>query len=497
MPFTTSVVADQPAGFATPLLAVAVPAGSQPASLAGLDAQAGGALARLYASGDFAGKKDEQALLHPGGAAARILLLGLGKPEETGRTGLRRAAAAAAKRARTIGVPSLGFFLAPEARGSLTARESGQVIAEGLPFGQWHYAEMKQPPEEKKPVLEQAVVLAPADTADVMAGHQVGAAIAAGQAVTRDLQVLPGNVCTPSYLARHAGDLVRRHGIKGTVLDLAAIRAEKMGGLLAVAQGSAEEPKFIVLEYEGAAGPPIVLVGKGITFDTGGISIKPADKMEDMKYDMSGAAAVLGLFEMLGRLKPKIHVVGLIPTTENMPSGTAVKPGDVVTSHLGKTIEIINTDAEGRLILCDALSYARRFQPACVVDVATLTGAVVVALGHVASGVMGTDDALVEELRRAGDRGGERVWPLPLWDEYRDLIKSDIADVKNSGGRPAGSISAGWFLREFVSGYPWAHIDIAGTAYSDREDATRGKGPTGICMRLFAEFVLGRVSGER
>ena len=200
---------------------------------------------------------------------------------------------------------------------------------------------------------------------------------------------------------------------------------------------------------------------------------------------------------MLGRLQPKIHVVGLIPTTENMPSGTAVKPGDVVTSHLGKTIEIINTDAEGRLILCDALSYARRFQPACVVDVATLTGAVVVALGHVASGVMGTDDALVEELRRAGDRGGERVWPLPLWDEYRDLIKSDIADVKNSGGRPAGSISAGWFLREFVSGYPWAHIDIAGTAYSDREDATRGKGPTGTCMRLFAEFVLGRVSGER
>jgi leucyl aminopeptidase len=214
--------------------------------------------------------------------------------------------------------------------------------------------------------------------------------------------------------------------------------------------------------------------------------------MEDMKYDMSGAAAVLGTFEMLGRLKPKVRVVGLIPTTENMPSGTALKPGDVVKSHLGKTIEIINTDAEGRLILCDALSYARRFAPACVVDVATLTGAVVVALGHFASGVMGTDEALVEELRKAGDRAGERVWPLPLWEEYRELIKSDIADVKNSGGRPAGSISAGWFLREFTEGYPWAHLDIAGTAYSDREDATRVKGPTGVCMRLFAEFVLGR-----
>ena len=238
-----------------------------------------------------------------------------------------------------------------------------------------------------------------------------------------------------------------------------------------------------------------MLVGKGVTFDTGGISIKPAQNMEDMKYDMSGAAAVLGTFEMLGRLKPAVHVVGLIPSTENMPSGTAVKPGDVVTSHLGKTIEIINTDAEGRLILCDALSWARRYQPACVLDIATLTGAIVVALGHTAAGVMGTDDRLIEEVRAAGDRAGERVWPLPLWDEYRDLMKSDIADVKNAGGRPAGSISAGWFLREFVEGYPWAHLDIAGTAYTDREEPTRVKGPTGIGVRLFSELILAR-SGE-
>ncbi|MGH7514855.1 MAG: leucyl aminopeptidase family protein, partial [Gemmatimonadales bacterium] len=241
-----------------------------------------------------------------------------------------------------------------------------------------------------------------------------------------------------------------------------------------------------------------VLVGKGVTFDTGGISIKPAQNMEDMKYDMSGAAAVLGTFEMLGRLKPAVHVVGLIPTTENMPSGTAVKPGDVITSLSGKTIEVINTDAEGRLILCDALTYARRYRPACVLDIATLTGAIVVALGHTASGVMGTDDGLIEDVRRAGDRAGERVWPLPLWDEYRDLMKSDIADVKNAGGRPAGSISAGWFLREFVDGFPWVHLDIAGTAYTDREDATRVKGPTGIGVRLFSEFVLNRQgSGAR
>ncbi len=492
MPFTSSVVSAAASGHATPLLAVAVPQGTLPTSLADLDAQTGGALGRLYASGDFTGKKDEQALIHPGGPAARVLLLGLGKLEELGRTGIRRAAAAATKRGRTIGVSSVSFLLAAEGKGTVGAREAGQVIAEGLAYGQWNYMEMKQPPEEKKPLLTEAVLLAPTDTAEYTAGHAVGAAIAAGQAYTRGLQVLPGNVCTPSYLAAQAGELVRRHGFKGTVLDLAAIKAEKMGGLLCVAQGSAEEPKFIVLEYEGAKGAPVVLIGKGVTFDTGGISIKPADKMEDMKYDMSGAAAVLGTFEMLGRLKPKVRVVGLIPTTENMPSGTAVKPGDVVTTHFGKTIEIINTDAEGRLILVDALSYARRYEPACVLDAATLTGAVVVALGHVASGIMGTDDALLEEVRRAGDRSGERVWPLPLWDEYRDLIKSDIADVKNSGGRPAGSISAGWFLREFVKGYPWVHIDIAGTAYSDREDATRVKGPTGVCMRLFAEFVLGR-----
>jgi leucyl aminopeptidase len=233
-------------------------------------------------------------------------------------------------------------------------------------------------------------------------------------------------------------------------------------------------------------------VGKGVTFDTGGISIKPAQNMEDMKYDMSGAAAVLGTFEVLGRLKPAAHVIGIIPSTENMPSGTAVKPGDVITSHLGKTIEVINTDAEGRLILCDALSWAKRYHPACVIDIATLTGAIVVALGNTVAGVMGTDDALVDEVRQAADRAGERVWPLPLWDEYRDLMKSDIADVKNAGGRPAGSISAGWFLREFVDGFAWAHLDIAGTAYTDREDATRVKGPTGIGVRLFSEFVLKR-----
>jgi leucyl aminopeptidase len=493
MPLTTSVSAVAPAAASTPLLVLAVPTGGLPASLQKVDANTGGALGRLYAAGDFSGKKDETAMIYPSGAASRVLLVGLGKPADVSRTIVRRAAAIAAKRARVLGVPSGSFFVAPEGRESLTPKEIGQVVAEGLGQGAWHFAELKLPPEEKKPALEKFEILAPEDTAVVEAGHVIGSAIAAGQAFTRGLQVLPGNTCTPTYLGTVAEDLAKRHGIGVTVMDLAAIRKEGMGGLQCVAQGSAQEPRFIVLEYKGGGtSAPVVLVGKGVTFDTGGISIKPAQNMEEMKYDMSGAAAVLGAFETLGRLKPKVNVVGLIPSTENMPSGTAVKPGDVVKSHFGKTIEIINTDAEGRLILCDALSWARRYKPACVLDAATLTGAIVVALGHVATGVMGTDDTLIEELRRAGDLSGERVWPLPLWDEYRDLVKSDIADVKNSGGRPAGSISAAWFLREFVEGFPWAHLDIAGTAYTEREDAAMVKGPTGIMVRLFSEFVLAR-----
>ncbi len=492
MPFETAVIQAQPAGYETPLLALPLPRGPLPPSLAGLDKNTGGAIGRVLSSGDFSGKKDETAVLYPPGPAPRVLLVGLGKTEDVDRTAIRRAAATAAKRARSLGVPRAAFHLSAEARGKVAPTDAGQMIAEGLNQGAWQYNEMKKPPEDKKSPLERMEILAHDGPAELIQGHKLGEAIGAGQTFARGLQVLPANVATPTYVANVARDLAGRHGFSITILDKAAIIKEKMGALMSVAQGSAEEPRFIAIEHKGSEAAPIVLIGKGVTFDTGGISIKPAQNMEDMKYDMSGAAAVLGTFEMLGRLKPKVHVVGLIPSTENMPSGTAVKPGDVVTSHLGKTIEIINTDAEGRLILADALSYARRYKPSAVVDIATLTGAIVVALGHSASGVMGTDETLVEELRAAGDRADERVWPLPLWDDYRDLMKSDIADVKNSGGRPAGSISAGWFLREFVDGFPWAHLDIAGTAYSDREDAGRVKGPTGVGVRLFSEFVLGR-----
>jgi leucyl aminopeptidase len=492
MPFETAVAQAQPAGYETPLLALALPRGKPPASLEGLDKGTGGAIGRVLAAGDFSGKKDETAVIYPSGPAPRVLLVGLGKPDEIDRTAIRRSAAVAAKKARSLGVTRAAFYLPPEARGKVPPAEVGQSIAEGLNQGAWQYNEMKKPGEDKKPPLERFDILAHDGPAELIRGHKTGEAIGAGQTFARGLQVLPGNVATPTYIANVARDLAQRHGFGVTILDKAAIVKEKMGALLSVAQGSAEEPRFIALEYKGADSAPIVLIGKGVTFDTGGISIKPAQNMEDMKYDMSGAAAVLGTFEALGRLKPNVHVVGLIPSTENMPSGTAVKPGDVVTSHLGKTIEVINTDAEGRLILCDALSYARRYKPVAVVDIATLTGAIVVALGHGAAGVMGDDEKLVEELRAAGEKAGERLWPLPLWDEYRDLMKSDIADVKNSGGRPAGSISAGWFLREFVDGFPWAHLDIAGTAYTERDEPGRVKGPTGIGVRLFTEFVLSR-----
>src|SRR3954462_4379296 len=495
MPFETVLAQAQVAGYETPLLAIALGRAKLPQSLDALDKGTGGAVGRVFSSGDFVGKRDELAVLYPTGPAARVLLVGLGKAEDIDRAAIRRAAAIAAKRARSIGVPRATFHLPAEARGKVAPAEATQAIAEGLAEGAWQYNEMKRRDEEsKKPLLERFDILLSESSHSTRDGQRLGAAIGAGQTFARGLQVLPGNVATPTHISKVAQELAQRHGFGITVLDKAGIVREKMGALLAVAQGSAEEPRFIALEYKGSDSAPIVLVGKGVTFDTGGISIKPAQNMEDMKYDMSGAAAVLGTFEALGRLKPKVHVVGLIPSTENMPSGTAVKPGDVVTSHLGKTIEVINTDAEGRLILCDALSYARRYRPGAVIDIATLTGAIVLALGHTAAGVMGSDDPLVEEVRQAGERAGERVWPLPLWEDYRDLMKSDIADVKNSGGRPAGSISAGWFLREFVEGFPWAHLDIAGTAYTDREDATRVKGPTGKGVRLFSEFVLGRVN---
>ncbi|MGH7521331.1 MAG: leucyl aminopeptidase [Gemmatimonadales bacterium] len=469
----------------TPLLALIVAQGATPAVDASLE--------RAVATGDYKGKKDETLLVYGGGKAQRILLVGVGKAGEITRSSVRRAAAIAARRARGLGTKSFALAISKEAHGGLGAAELAQVAIEGAAQGGWQFTELKKQPEDPKPELESIeLVVDTSDKDEADAGRRIGDAIAAGYLYTRNLQMQPGNVATPTYLAEHARKLATTHGFSVTILDKAQIKKEGMGALLAVAQGSAEEPRFIVLEYQGGSGAPVVLVGKGVTFDSGGISIKPALNMEDMKFDKSGATAVLGTFEVLGRLKPKINVVGLIPATENLPSGTALKPGDVVKSHLGKTIEIINTDAEGRLILCDALSYARRFKPAAAIDAATLTGAVVIALGHHAIGMLGNDEALLAEVRDAGERAGERCWPLPLWDDYRDLLKSDVADVKNSGGRAAGTIAGAWFLREFVDSFPWVHLDIAGTAYLESEGANHAKGPTAVGVRLFTEFLLKR-----
>jgi leucyl aminopeptidase len=306
--------------------------------------------------------------------------------------------------------------------------------------------------------------------------------------------MMAGNLCTPEYLAQTAREIAQQFGMTVSVMGRAEMEAEKMGSFLSVAQGTPQDPKLITLEHrKGAAdAKPVVLVGKGLCFDSGGISIKPAQGMEFMKFDMCGAAGVLGAMYTIGKLGLPVNVVGLVGSTTNMPSGTAVKPGDVVQSHLGKFIEVINTDAEGRLVLADVLSWARQYDPAAVIDAATLTGACVIALGHTASGVFGNDEQLIDEVVAAGKKSGETGWPLPLFDDYKELIKSDVADLKNTGGRPAGAITAAMFLKEFAESYPWVHLDIAGTAYSESDLGYIPKGPTGVPVGLFVEFVRGR-----
>jgi leucyl aminopeptidase len=405
------------------------------------------------------------------------------------RLALRRAGAIAARAANRMGVGRLAFFA-----GEMSGEET-EAAGLGLIAGAWDFKELKTPPsaDDERAPLREAVILG-SDANARESGARSARAIGEGHSLARRLGMLPGNICTPDYLADTARDIATRFGMKVTVLGRAEMQQEKMGSFLSVAQGTSQDPKLIALEYrKGAAdAPPVALVGKGLCFDSGGISIKPAQGMEWMKFDMCGAAGVLGAMEAIGRLELPINVVGLIGSTTNMPSGEAVKPGDVVQASNGKYIEIINTDAEGRLVLADVLTYAKRFSPSAVIDAATLTGACVIALGHTATGVMGTDDGLVQEVLDAGKRSGEPGWPLPLWDEYKELIKSDVADIKNSGGRPAGTITAALFLKEFAEGYPWVHLDIAGTAYTESDLGTVPRGPTGVPVGTFVEFVRGR-----
>jgi leucyl aminopeptidase len=485
-----------PAALDTPLLAVLIPAGGgRPEVLVALDDRLGGAIGRSFERRDFRGTRDET--LHIVGGPSgpqRVLLVGAGSGDAAA---IRRAASIAGRQAAKMGVESMAI-IAPTSTGAAGgAGDAVEAVVIGVAAGAWEYRDLKSPPgpDERRNALREVTVLDSA-TDQARASLANGEALAHGYALARRLAQMPGNVCTPDLLAETARELAERHGLGITVLGRADMEREKMGAFLSVAQGTPQDPKLITLEYRGGAegSEPVVLVGKGLCFDTGGISIKPADRMEFMKFDMCGAAGVLGAMEALGRMRLPVNVVGIIGTTTNMPSGTAVKPGDVVTSHLGKSIEVINTDAEGRLVLADLLSYAKRFQPAVVLDAATLTGACVIALGHNATGVFGVDEALVNEVLAAARRASEPGWPLPVWDDYKEQIKSDVADVKNTGGRAAGAITAALFLKEFVDGFPWVHLDIAGTAYSESDLVAIPRGPTGTPVGTFVEFIRARAT---
>lgn len=491
MPPEITLSAGAPATVQASLLAIAMDEKPSASPVTDLDKALGGTLQRAIEARDFRGSRDE--VLQFSGTAngpQRVVLIGMGKVSDRAAS-LRRAAAVAARQATKLGSGQVAF-----SADNLTAGEV-EAIAVGLLAGAWEYRELKTaPPEdEKRAPLARATILAGDNDANRGALNS-GLAIGAGHSLARTLAMMPGNLCTPEFLAKTAADIASEHSMKLTVLGRAEMTVEGMGSFLSVAQGTPQDPKLIAIEYSGgkSGDKPIALVGKGLCFDSGGISIKPAQSMEDMKYDMCGAAGVLGALDAIGRMKLPVNVVGLIGATTNMPSGTASNPGDVVKSHLGKFIEIINTDAEGRLVLADVLSYARKFDPAVVVDAATLTGACVIALGHTATGVFGTDDALVDEVIAAGKKAGEPGWSMPLWEEYKELIKSDVADIKNSGGRPAGAITAAMFLKEFTESYPWVHLDIAGTAYSESDLVAIPKGPTGVPTGTFVEFVRGRLT---
>jgi leucyl aminopeptidase len=453
-----------------------------------LESGLAGSVRRVVANRDFRAARDETLHLLGGEKGVeRLLLVGMGKVTDR-LTSLKRAAAIAARKANQAGFGSLAIYA-----GKVTADEA-EAITLGAIAGAWQMREFQSPPpdDEKRAPLTDVVVLA-ANSKEAEQGIARGIAIGEGHSLARRLGMLPGNVCTPDYLADTARDIAQRHGMKLTVLGRAEMEREGMGSFLSVAQATPQDPKLIALEYmKGGSKPTIALVGKGLCFDTGGVSIKPAQGMEWMKFDMCGAAGVLGAMDAIARLGLAVNVVGLVGATTNMVSGTAVKPGDVVRASNGKFIEIINTDAEGRLVLADVLVYAKRFKPAVAIDAATLTGAAVIALGHTATGVMGNDDKLIEEVIAAGKRASEPGWPLPLWDDYKPLIKSDIGDIKNSGGRAAGTITAALFLKEFVDGFQWVHLDIAGTAYSESDLATIPAGPTGVPVGTFVEFVRGR-----
>ena len=452
-----------------------------------------GKLADLVEAGDFGGAFKQTLLVYPREVlpARRVLLLGLGTREALTADGLRQAAAVAAQHAHEMRLTAYASDL-PTGK-SLSVQTAAQALTEGAYLGLYEFLEYKTAfSKEERPAVEQ-LTLVVGDEVAAERGVFVGEAVARGVTLARDLANGPPNDVTPTYLGTTALQLGERLGLRVTVFGLDELQEQGFGGLLGVGQGSDQPPRFIIMEHGAPSEqvPTVVLVGKGITFDTGGISIKPADKMDDMKMDMGGAAAVLGAMQVVGELKPAAHVIGLISSAENMLSGNAYRPGDILKTLSGKTIEVLNTDAEGRIVLADALHYAQRYQPDGVIDLATLTGAIMVALGPHAIGAMGNNAALMERVLRAGQASGERAWELPLWDEYRDMVKSEIADVRNTGGgRFGGAITAAAFLAAFAGNVPWVHLDIAGTAWTEsRLKSYFTRGATGIGVRLLVQMI--------
>ena len=463
---------------------------------AALDWATGKLIAGMLKNGDFTGKLHKTAALYPDKELhlKRIVLVGLGKEKDFTRDRLRGATAAAARAVRDLGVTSMLLPL-DFAATKLSTQDKARTLVEGVLLGLYQFKEFKTKNNGNgdKPLTVCTLL---AGTAAELDGAKKGAshaqAVSRAVCLARDLVNRPSNTATPGHLARGAKAIAALHGIACTVLD--AQQAEKlgMGAFFSVARGSDEPARFIVLDYKPHTkkpAPTIVLIGKAITFDSGGISIKPSQGMEEMKTDMAGGAAVLGAMQAAAALKLPVHVIGIVPATENMPSGHALKPGDIIKAMSGKTIEIITTDAEGRLILADSLTYAQRYKPAAIIDLATLTGACIIALGHAASGLMSTDEKLTKKIQAAAESTGEKVWPLPLYEEYAEQLKSDVADLKNSGGRPAGAITAGCFLKEFAGTIPWAHIDIAGTAWAAKPLPYTPKGASGVGVRLLVELL--------
>lgn len=466
-----------------------------------VDAALGGAIQAAIASGDLQGKRGETALFYSRGAApaARVLVVGLGPQGEFTLDGVRWASAAAAKKARELGVGSFSTIVHGAGAGGLDAEPAAQAVVEGTILGLYRYQELKnKPPERPNPETLTLVQFDPTQVPAVEAGAERGQIVAEAACLARDLVNRPANYATPTDLGELALDIAGEFDtMRCQVLQEEDAAELEMGAFLGVAQGSDEPAVFIIMEHNPGRDDldTVVLVGKGITFDSGGISIKPAENMDRMRGDMAGGAAVLATMMAVGELNLPLHVVGLVPATENMPSARAYKPGDVVTAMNGKTIEVISTDAEGRLILADALAYASRFHPKAVVDLATLTGACVIALGQGgAAGLFSTDDDLTHRLQVASQATGERVWPMPLFDDYLLALESLTADLANSGGRFGGVGASAMFLKQFAEGYPWVHLDIAGMTFEERSPSPKlpaylQKGGTGFGVRLLIEFL--------